>query len=51
MAVVVGGALFSEGFGEEEGAPVAYAADYAAGGEDEGACCAGDSVGLVLVRF
>ena len=43
MAVVVGCALLAGGFGEEEGAPVCEAADYAAGGEDLVAGCAGDS--------
>jgi len=37
--------VFLDGFGEEERAPVGEAADDAAGGEDEGAGCAGDSVG------
>ena len=44
MPLVVFGALFPRGFGEEEGAPVRDSADDAAGGEDEGAGCAGDSV-------
>ena len=43
MAVVVCGALFARRFGEEEGTPVADAADDAAGGEDDVACCACDS--------
>ena len=43
VALVVFGALFSRGLGEQEGAPVADAADYAAGGEDDVAGCAGDS--------
>jgi hypothetical protein len=47
VALVVFGALFSRGFGEEEGAPVADAAYDAAGGEDDVAGCAGDS-GVVL---
>ena len=47
MSLVVFGALFSGGFGEEEGSPVSYAADYAAGGEDYVTGCSGDSVGTL----
>ena len=45
VALVVGGACFARGFGEQEGAPVGDAADDTAGGEDDVACCAGDSAG------
>ena len=43
MAVMIFGALFSSRFGKEKSAPVADVADYAAGGEDDVAGCAGDS--------
>ena len=45
VALVVFGALFARRLGEQEGAPIADAADYAAGGEDDVASCAGDSGG------
>ena len=35
------------GLGEEVGAPVCYAADYAAVGEDECAGCADEAVGVL----
>ncbi len=38
--------VLAVGLGEEEGAPVGNAADYAAGVEDEGAGCFGDSKGV-----
>jgi hypothetical protein len=43
VALVVFGALLSRWFGEQEGAPVADASDYAAGSEDDVAGCAGNS--------
>lgn len=42
VAAVMAGLVFLHGAAEEEGAPVRYAADYAALGEDEGAGCAGN---------
>lgn len=42
VALVVGGALFAGGLGEEKSAPVGDAADDAAGGQDEGAGGSGD---------
>ena len=39
------GLILFDGLGEEEAAPVCYAADDAALGEDEGAGCACDSGG------
>ena len=44
LALVVCGACFPRRFGEEEGAPVRDAANYAAGGEDLVASCSCDSV-------
>ena len=44
VAGVVEVLVFFDGLGERERAPVRYAADDAAGGEDLGAGCAGDSV-------
>lgn len=38
------GLMFARGGGEQEDAPIGDAADDAAGIEDEGAGCAGDSV-------
>ena len=49
MAGVVARLVFLDGFGEEEVAPVGDAADYTALGEDEGACCSGDSAGEAIV--
>ena len=43
VALMVCSALFSGWFGEEECAPVRDPADYAAGGEDDVACCSSDS--------
>ena len=43
VSAVVAHLVLFGGFGEEEGAPVCYAADYATLGEDKIACCAGDS--------
>lgn len=45
MACSVAGLVFYDGAGESEYAPVGEAPDYARGAEDEGSCCAGDSVG------
>lgn len=42
VALVVCGALFAGGLGEEESAPVGDAADDTAGGQDEGAGGSGD---------
>ena len=50
MALVVCGALFPCGFGEQECSPVRDAADYAAGGEDLSAGCAGNPVERGLVE-
>lgn len=47
VAVVVRGALLARGFGQQEGAPVCYASDHAAGIENDVAGCFGDSVGFV----
>ena len=41
--------VFLDGFGEEEWSPVCQAAYYTAVGEDEGAGCAGNSEGEVLL--
>ena len=43
VSLVVFGALFAGGLGEQEGAPVANAADDTARGEDDVAGCARDS--------
>ena len=43
VALVVFSALLSRWFGEQEGAPVGDASNYAAGVEDDVAGCAGDS--------
>jgi len=43
VAAAIAGLISLNGSGEEEGAPVRYAADYATLGEDEGAGCAGES--------
>ncbi len=51
MAGVVARLVFFHRLGQEEEAPVAYAPDDAAVGEDEGAGCADDAVGIgVSVR-
>jgi hypothetical protein len=46
MACVVCDCVFSHGFGQVEDAPVCYAADYAAGVQDDVAGCFCDSVGV-----
>ena len=48
MPTVMAHLILFDGFGKEEGAPVGYAADYATLGEDQSACCAGDSEGRML---
>lgn len=45
VAAVVAELMLADRFGQEEGAPVCDTADDAAGVEDEGAGCAGDSLG------
>jgi hypothetical protein len=50
VADVVRGLQFAGGFGEEEGAPVGYAADDAVGFEDDFASGLGDSGGRADVR-
>lgn len=45
VPAVVAHLVLFDGFGEKEGTPIRYAPDYAALGEDEGACCACDSRG------
>lgn len=42
VAAVMAGLIFLHGAAEEEGAPVRYAADYTALGENEGTGCAGN---------
>jgi len=43
VAIVVLGLMLSRSLGKTEDPPVLDASDCAAGLEDEGACCAGDS--------
>ena len=45
VSAIVAHLVLFGGFGEEEGTPIRYAANHATLGEDEIACCAGDSSG------